>query len=788
MMRFISQKKTIQSEKAKFNHLKKACKLTVKRLLQLHAEHATTHCVLVIGQPESGKSILCASSAELIYSAHNETAFEIYLQQHTLFLHIPQDFFLINETRYQTLAWHFLTLQLKKQYAYLPITRCLITIDLHDFLTRSKTSNDTRLAQISLALNTLANRLRAHLDIALFFTKADLIPGFNEFFNHESKEFLEQPWGIPLEENTLSIECDQLIKKLNDRLLWRLHHELHTENLTLIKTFPLAIEAMKNKLLDILPGFLTQWDNNRFLHATQLYFVSCRQFNEITETTQAESSAIKKNNTQAHHKHFFTQQALENQCQYILKNPSAYIDKITKISFIGLCSLLLLAFILYTSQQFSQHIALIQTSKQTLEAGNIFSKQIYSSLKLNAVTQELETISQSWENLEKNQHGLLIGKYIFTRDTQLETQLQNLYQRIISQQWLPLVNQRLENYIHTHLSSDPANAYIAFTIYLMLSQPDWAVDTQYIDAHLSDLLSSSNEPIQMPIKILAGNIQKNMLVIDENSPLIQNTRDAFLALPEEKLAYVLLFSTINAHHSMNLTNALHNTPPSLEIEKKFAVIPEIYTAPLFSDIYKKRLFAIVKETLHGNKTLGAIHLEDSAENTLLPKLKEDYLQLYADTWEQAIKHIHLTPVSTLDELAIQLKTLTSIDSPILNLLNLSQTNTSMPQIEQTSAFLSEFNHTLTKQSTPENNALYRSVALLIKLRDEILSIKKDNNNSKTIACALLANENASTPENPTEAKQISLLATQLSAPIQIWMQQVVDSYYTLLNQQAGHCS
>lgn len=791
MMRFISQKKPLNNEKTKLSRLKSTSKLAIKMLLQLHQQHSTTHCVLIIGQPESGKSILCAGAGKLLYSSPSEAAFEIYLQHNTLFVQLPQDFFLFSEARHSLLAWHFFALQLKQQSAYLPVTRCLITIDLHDFLTRSKISNDTRLSQISLALNALANVLKKHLKIVLFFTKSDLIPGFNEFFNYESKEFLEQPWGISLKENAseeperdiLNTEFDQLIKKLNERLLWRLHHEIDTEYLHLIKTFPLAMEAIKRKFLEILPGFLTQWEYNKFLHPAQLYFVSCRQFRELTEPTQAEYFTIKKNNhSQTQHKHFFTQQALENQCFFLPKKEPAYINKLTKISFIALCLLLLLAFIFYTSQQFSEHIALTQSANQTLEAGRSFSKKSYSALKLTAVSNELEKISASWEMLKKNQRSMLIEKYIFTRDHQLETQLQNVYQRIISQQWLPLVNQRLEGYIESHLTPDPANAYIAFNIYLMLSQPDWPVNTQYIDAHLSDLLGSANESIQL----LPENIQKNLLVVNENSPFTQHTRATFLALPSEKLAYILLFSTLNTHHALNLSMTLNQTQPSLNIESKFALIPEIYTAPLFSEVYKKRLPVIAKETIHGNKILGQIQHENISENVLLLKLKEEYLKLYADTWEQAIKHVSLIQTNTFSDFSVQLKILTSVNSPIITLLNLSQINTFIPEIEQTSPFLTAFNDALTKDSTPENSALYHSFAFLLKLYEEVQKIQ-NSDDQKTTACILLAQETGATNENPTNAQQIRYLASQLPEPIQTWWLQIVDTYNALLKENAVEC-
>ncbi len=793
MMHFITRKKIANNEKAKFNRLKRQIKLAIKILL--HKQQQVRHCVLVIGQPESGKSILCASSGELIFSAQtnlidtykisNEFAFEIYLLHNTLFFHIPQDFFLFSDAHLQRHAWHFLAVQLRKMRPYLFVTHCLINIDLHDFVTRSKVSNDTRLSQIALALNSLAAGLKTHLQIALFFTKADLIPGFNEFFDHESKEFLEQPWGLSLENATsdaLATECEQLIKKLNERLLWRLHHEIHPEQLFLIKTFPLALETIKQKLVEILPKFLGQWSSDRFLNPTQLYFVSCRQVRELTDATHSDTAATKGSHQKNNHKHFFTQHALENQCRRDSIEPHSYTEKITRVSFVVLCSLILAAFVLYISQQFSQQVKLIQAGNKVIESAQAFSKLSYHSLKLNNVTDELDEISASLDHLEKNQKSSLVEKYIFTTNFRLETKLRNIYQRIISQQWLPLVNQRLESYVNSHLSSDPANAFIAFNIYLMLSQPDWVVDPQYIDAHLSDLLGSSDEPI----KLLPENIQKNVLVVDENSPFIQDSRKGFSLLSARKLAYVLLFSSINTHHSLDISTLFRNKKPSLEVEKKLAVIPEIYTAPEFSAVYKKRLFSVAKEAINGNKVLGMSQRNDITENALFLQLQEEYIKLYSNAWEDAIKHITLTQTNSFTDFSAQLKILTSVDSPILSLLNLSQKNTSIPEIEQASPFLTAFNDTLTPQSTPENNALYHSFAFLIKLSDQVLKIQ-NSEDQKAAACMLLAQEYAATNDNPSDAQQIRYLASQLPEPIQTWWLQIADTYYALLKQNAVEC-
>ncbi len=794
MMRFLTRNTSAHDDKEKFSRLKQQSKLAINSLLRFQEEYQTLHCVLVIGQPEAGKSTLCASFGKLVFSnqanlihdqKNPEFVFEVYLHNDTLFFHIPQDFFLFSEMQIQQRLWHYFATQLGKHRSYLTISRCMVCVDLQDFLTRNKVSNETRLAQITLALNVLGAGLKHRLDIALFFTKADLMPGFTEFFEHESKEFLEQPWGMSLEntdEETLRSECDLLIQKVNERLLWSLHHEVHLDNLHLIKTFPLILETVKQKISSILPVAIEPWTQNRYLKPRELYFVSCRQVRELTETLNTGKTNIKLHQKQDHHKVFFVKHALEHQCHYSKTGTTSHTEKATRFIFVLLCGLLFIAFVLYNAQQFARHITSIESANKILDTGLAFEKNAHTEPKLKDVTRELNKISNAWQTLEKNQQSSLLETYIFTRDTTVEIQLKNVYQRIISQQWLPLITQALESYINRNLSSQPANAYIAFQLYLMLSQPGSSIDTEYLHAHLGDLLGNDVAPQH----VLTNNLHKNILVLDENSPFVKKTQATFSELPANKLAYILLFASIDSHHPLSLSSTISADQLSLKINPMFDNISEIYTKSAFDDIYKKRLPAVVSEVIYGNKVLGTYHHDTTSEKDLLNQLQTEYVNLYSDAWEQAINHIDLAPVSSLDELAAQLKILTSIDSPILNLLNLVQKNTSIPQIEQNSAFLSEFNRILTKESKPDNNALYRSFTLLIKLRDQILVLK--NGNTPETTCTLLANENSSTPENPSTAKQIHFIATQLPLPIQSWLQQIVDSYYTLLQQQAADCS
>ncbi|MCD8524813.1 MAG: ImcF-related family protein [Gammaproteobacteria bacterium] len=437
-----------------------------------------------------------------------------------------------------------------------------------------------------------------------------------------------------------------------------------------------------------------------------------------------------------------------------------------------------MAIVTYCSEDFSKHIKLISNERNIIHSSLIFSEQTASSLTLKKVSDELYKIETLWRKMHTNNKLSVLDRYIFTRDIKTDSQLKQLYQRILSRQWLPLVIEQMKNDVNTQLAHSPESAYIAFSSYMMLSHPDWRVDPLFIQRHSQFLLKGT----RVPMLSFLENIQKNRIVFDENSPFIQKTRNNFFELAPNKLAYILLFSSLDKNAVIRIDQFFDTKNRLLIIDKKHSSINAIYTKENFDVIYQKRLSNVAHEAINGNNVLGKFNRQNQNTADLLTSLQQQYLKLYSNTWEEAIESIQLQKADSLQELAEQLNVITSVNSPILALLNLAQTNTHIPQVEQNSPFLTTFNNTLTKESTPDNNALYRSFALLIKLHQRIISLKTGSN-----ICLLLASENAATPQNPTEAKQLSLLATQLPQPIQTWLQQIADNYFILLDQQKNKC-
>ena len=108
-------------------------------------------------------------------------------------------------------------------------------------------------------------------------TQCDLIPGFTEFFSDLDSKERQQNFGVSTESTefikipkVLEKQFDLLIKRLSDRLLWRLHHETNLLNRNRMSNFPLEMEIRCNILQQFLSAL--PWNNN--LHLSGVYFTS----------------------------------------------------------------------------------------------------------------------------------------------------------------------------------------------------------------------------------------------------------------------------------------------------------------------------------------------------------------------------------------------------------------------------------------------------------------------------------------------------------------------------------
>ena len=198
-------------------------------------------------------------------------------------------------------AWQGFLALLKKYRRRRPINGALIAISLQDLMVQTKEQREQQAKTIRARISELQDELGIRFPVYLTFTKGDLVAGFAEFFGNLSQAEREQVWGIsfPQEENTdsgadISLfrhEFNQLIQRLNERLLWRVQHERNTDKRSMIQGFPPALES----LAQVVDGFIQQtFSPNNYSTVPMLrgvYFTSATQEGSPIDRMMAQVSA-----------------------------------------------------------------------------------------------------------------------------------------------------------------------------------------------------------------------------------------------------------------------------------------------------------------------------------------------------------------------------------------------------------------------------------------------------------------------------------------------------------------
>lgn len=93
-------------------------------------------------------------------------------------------------------AWHGFLELLKRHRPRQPLNGVLLTVSLGDLLAQDADAAERHANALRARVQELYEQLNVRLPIYVLVTKADLVAGFNEFFNDFGKEARDQVWGV----------------------------------------------------------------------------------------------------------------------------------------------------------------------------------------------------------------------------------------------------------------------------------------------------------------------------------------------------------------------------------------------------------------------------------------------------------------------------------------------------------------------------------------------------------------------------------------------------------------
>jgi type VI secretion system protein ImpL len=164
-------------------------------------------------------------------------------------------------------GWNAFLSLLKRTRARQPLNGLLVVFALQDAAQPDRSIGGSAAAERSVHAATIRRRIKdvyeqlgVRVPIYALFTKVDLVDGFTDFFGDLDREKMGQVWGVtfPLAASkagaaaTFGGEFEQLMKRLNDRVLDRLNTERGADRRSLIAGFPAQMASLQGPLADFI--------------------------------------------------------------------------------------------------------------------------------------------------------------------------------------------------------------------------------------------------------------------------------------------------------------------------------------------------------------------------------------------------------------------------------------------------------------------------------------------------------------------------------------------------------
>lgn len=737
---------------------------------------------LLIGPSGAGKTTLLANSdinfilakqykSENIKKITPSDSCDWWITRDLVFVDVPGGYL----TAKGSSLWKNLIQAIKTSLRKNTIQGIVIALNLPELLKKQNPEEKNFfLTSLKKHIEELQSEFGNRLPLHLIVTKCDFLPGFSEFFSESSSDELNQTWGVTLlpahEKEKLhevfTRRFNTLIKRLNKQLLWRIHQERDPAAKSAIKDFPLHIERLKENIVSLIKALNLSTPSLRGVYLT------CGRQGEaekplayLPAAHQSLATFTPPTPTRAYFVHQLILHALSPQIE---QNTSAQ----QKIS----------------SQPkrvaYAASVAIIAASIGLL--GNDFKKGVerYYLIKNDLalyqknLTESGDRLANAIPLLEALEQIATSSKSVFSSyipgisyySNQSRQSAGTMYNQVLQTIVFPELASYFEKSLKTANEKTPEHVYFILKTYLMLNNAEH-FQSDVMTSALKEILPSSMDKnkIDRLVSAMSTALISNKS-FELNYNLINETRKNLTNLPSPALAFVILKNTENNTEDSLIKLDTPSTASPIFISKAVSPqIPKMFTAEAFQKILNDEISAAALESLQGNWVLGyrTNYTPNPSELiSLASTLRNRYLSNYVDIWESLLANIELVPPATLAETDATVVSLTSNDSPFLQLLQTIRKNTSFDPIIAASPKLQTLNTMLSAADNRQPSKLYPIFVNLKQLHAYLQTILNAPNGDHT-AQKLIAERLEHSTSNPIS--QIHVLAEQNPDPIKTWL-------------------
>ncbi len=620
-------------------------------------------------------------------------------------------------------AWNGFLDLLKKYRKRRPINGIFIAISLSDLMTQSESERRQNVLAIRKRMEELEEHFGMRFPIYVMLTKCDLVAGFSEYFENLGRADREQVWGMtfPLQDRStdstpvdaFGSEFDALVRRLNERLVWRLSQERDVTRKAMIYRFPTQMASLK----DTLSGFLGEvFQASRFNEAPMVrgvYFCSGTQegtpvdrvLGALARTFSIAPQAVGGN--QGHGKSFFIANMLKKvafpEAELAGTNRKLEVQRawLQRAAYASVGLLAILAVVLWSISYSNNKAYIAAVAEKVVEAdaqiGNVAPENL-DPLEAVPALDGLRILAQREDN-EDIEVSAMQG-FGLSQEPKLSNIGDEAYRRVLRTAFLPRIMLRMEDQmqrggptadyayaaLRAYLSLDSREHYDADMINAFL-RVDWLENTRRelstaqrdnVENHLAAMLEE--RPVPLP------------LTMDED--LIRVTQADLRRMPLDERIYGRLlrqdFSDLDLGPGFNIREAGGGAAADLVFVRRSGAALAKPLSPLFTkegylQVFKSTSKDLTRELLRETWVLGQEEeINERDLDDLMAKVEARYLEDFAKRYTNLILDIDLAPFSTPDEAARIFRILSRDDSPILLILQEIERQTALEEVDEDS--------------------------------------------------------------------------------------------------------
>jgi type VI secretion system protein ImpL len=615
-------------------------------------------------------------------------------------------------------AWSGFLDLLKKYRKRRPINGVFVSISLADLMTQDEAERQRHVHAIRSRIEEIDTHFGIRFPVYVLLTKCDLVAGFTEFFENLGREDREQVWGTtfaladrssersPVE--TFPAEFDALVKRLNERVIWRLSQERDVSRRAMIYRFPKQMASLK----DTLTGFLSEvFSSSRYSQAPMVrgvYFTSGtqegvpidRMLGTLAKTFELSPQSVPA--PAGPGKSYFIGDVLQKIAfreselagtNRRLELQRAWLQRAAYASTVAIAILVALLWIVSYARnaEYVRDIEELAATADALVAGispaNIDPLETLPALNaLRALAGRDEASRASTTFL----HG-----FGLSQEDKLGDIAEESYRRVLTRAFLPRLMLRMEQHM-TRGGPTADYAYAALQAYLSLDsrehydaemingflRVDWVDNLrretsteqrEQLRYHLTALLEERPTPLPLPL----------------DEALVERTQRDLRRMPLEERVYgrILRIPVDEPQRGFDIRSAGGTNAEIVFVRKSGASLSEgidpLFTKVAYQNTFKSMSKDFTRKLLSETWVLGQEEeLNRTDLDELLEKVRALYLEDFAERYTNLILDIDLAPFTNAEEASRIFRILSQDDSPLLLLLEAIERETTLDSTDE----------------------------------------------------------------------------------------------------------